>query len=347
LLPEIAAAFGMDTAGEAAGGVGPSDRSSSEQLRESAISANAIWARAVEIEARAPDRAATLVGLASRMTRRHFPSQAWLLEQAVERGSIRDVLAQYDVLITIWPNVTPKLVERLVLVARDEPEIAQALLAFSNRPWFGAFLKEAARQDGALFTPHLQRYVSELSADERIPVYAAYLSTLLSTGQSKTAVALALADRAIPDELVTSFPPSARTVDTRWGELAWRLAATPDATAMLSGDGRRVELTVTADVTAILLERTTVRAPGGYRLLMAFELEPMTASPLLALSIRCNGEKLAVVRETINPDRHASIDIPVVLPPGCQSQRWTIRAIGRSNPHSSVVVHRIALLPDA
>jgi hypothetical protein len=43
--------------------------------------------------------------------------------------------------------------------------------------------------------------------------------------------------------------------------LAWRLAATPDATAMLSGDGRRVELTVTADVTAILLERTTVRAP--------------------------------------------------------------------------------------
>ena len=346
LLPEIAAAFGIDTAGEAAGGIPASERSSSEQLQESAITANAIWARAVEIEARAPDRAATLVGLASRMTRRHFPSQAWLLEQAVERGSIRDVLAQYDVLMTIWPNVAPKLVERLVLVARDEPKIVQALLTFSQRPWFGTFLVEAARQDGRLFIPHLQRHVSQLPADARIPAYAAYLSALVSTGQIKTSVALVLADRAIPDELVASFPPSARTVDTRWGELAWRLAATPDATAVLTGDGQRVELDMAADVTTTLLERTTVLPPGAYRLSMAFELEPMTAAPLLSLSMTCSGETPVTFRGTINPERRASADSRVVLPAGCLSQRWAIRGIAGTSPQSSVTVYRIALTPD-
>lgn len=315
-------------------------------LRSSALDANALWAGAVRLEATDRARSTKLAALAGRMTRRHFPAQAWLLEQDIARGDVAATLQQYDILLTIWPEGRPRLIGQLVLVAREDPQVARALLMFSRRPWYRAFLAEAARQDGGLFTEHLRRFAGHLSGSAGTAEHVAYLMTLLANGQARAAANQVLTDPAVPDELVTDFSPTELTTDPRWAPLAWTLTSTPGAAATVVAGTRGIRLDADGDAVATLLTRTTLLKAGRYRLRLAFRVEPSSDAPFIGWAVRCNQDQSPITGGDIDPNRTPERMFALNLPRACEAQRWSITIINKYDSRSSVIISTLELQGD-
>lgn len=303
-----------------------------EMLLKSPLDAFALWKRAEEVETVSPEQAAKLATLSGQITRRHFPSAAWLLESSVASGSVEGVLAQYDVLLTIWPAIGQRLLPQLISVAAEEPVILDMLLQMSPRPWYPAFLKTAAAMDGERFITHLNRYARSQPAEGRITAYSSYLAQLVDAGNVDGARRYIVGVIEVPDELLSDLQPSAITTDSRWGKVAWTPTRSPNASALLDRDGKTVDIEIGPDSAATVLSRTTLFKPGSYRLITAVTTDPMEETPRLTWTLSCPAKdqpmrRVQVASGGIEAKSSSGQTVDLAIPAGCDVQNWAIKAL--------------------
>lgn len=321
---------------------GLEDKEASALLLASPLDANAIWKRGQEVEPKHPEQAIKLAALAGKMTRRHFPSTAWLLEEAAREGSVDGTLTQYDILLTLWPELGQRLYPQLAYVGGGDESVRNYLLRLYERPWYRGFLSSAAQTNGRQFLPHLSRFVQTLKPDDRPAAYGVYLTTMLAAGDVAAVRNYALREADVPDALVNQLQPGVDNTDSRWGRVAWRLTQTPNAVAELAADGKTVEIEVAADSAAPMMTRTTLFKPGTYRIDISLGVDPMAEAPRLSWTLLCERagdpkSRQRVELGDLDTNRSTERLDEVVIPSGCDLQEWSVRAIAGEGQSSKRV----------
>jgi hypothetical protein len=92
-----------------------------------------------------PDTARTLLRASERLSRRDLLGQLMLIEDAVQRGDVREALVHYDIALRVSARA-PALLFGTLSAATADPAVAEPLTSLLARrpPWTNAFLLQAA-----------------------------------------------------------------------------------------------------------------------------------------------------------------------------------------------------------
>lgn len=185
-------------------------------------------------------KAAKLMSLSNRVSRRDTWAQVWLLEQAAREDDFDAILTHYHAALSVKPDLARVLNPILVSVTRF-PEVRAALRPYLrvNASWTAGFLAEAAtKAKTSDVTDTILPVAHHLADDAYIPAVSQIIYRLGAEGRSDEA--MALADTVWDDfdrEAFLAFPPDAANSDRRLGNLAWTFGSEGGISSQLSGEG--------------------------------------------------------------------------------------------------------------
>lgn len=265
-----------------------------------------------------------LIALAGQVTRRDPATQLILLETSTGTGDIRAALAHYDALLSTYPVLQAKLLETLS-GALAEPEIAQEALRYADRPWFLSLLETTAGNPGgadiALSLTQKANILRNPQNQDRLA--PRLIQTLAQAGRYDEARTIA---NAVGKDGWEKLGFSAASTDTRLGNFAWQLAATPSVRAewrepstfaVSLEPGRRVQVAY----------RTTSLGPGAYRLSFAIEA-PSPPGAAIKWLVNCSdaaAKEIGSYSFPVPPSRTV-VDRMLTVPGSCPQQNWALVA---------------------
>lgn len=265
-----------------------------------------------------------LIALAGQVTRRDPATQLILLETSTGTGDIRAALAHYDALLSTYPVLQAKLLETLS-GALPEPEIAQEVLRYSDRPWFLSLLETTAGNPGgadiALSLTQKANILRNPQNQDRLA--PRLIQTLAQAGRYDQARTIA---NAVGQAGWEKLGFSAASTDTRLGNFAWQLAATPSVRAewrepstfaVSLEPGRRVQVAY----------RTTSLDPGAYRLSFAIEA-PSPPGAAIQWLVNCSDAAATEIGSYSFPvpSSRTVVDRMLTIPGSCPQQNWALVA---------------------
>ena len=282
-----------------------------------------------------PAKAAQLINLSARMSRRDVGAQLWLIEDAVAHGSVADALLHYDVALSTAPSSTDLLFATLT-AALDVREVRQGFLPYlaRGRPWTEAFLAfaiaHAAHPEAiaqlALRSP---RFLADPHNDE---MGQRLVERLIAGGKGEDArrVYLSVPGHSVGRLESPAFGPRDQTASD--GAVGWRMVDNPAGSAVLDqvGVGARLAMhvQVTADSTAALATRTLFLRPGNYVLGATIANAAVGPSGSLRIRLSClrpTGGGVLWTRETNAAGRMV---IYFIVDQNCLLQSLTVEMTG-------------------
>jgi len=326
-------------------------------LAERPLNAQAFWvlghvarARSLHDPAGGPQTATAdeLFSAGSALSRRHGGIALEELRSSAQGEDLKASLVALDRLLLVYPEHGAQL--ELLAGKLGDQGLREALMPYARRPWFGALLQSATREQGDPSGAAILIGGSGLGVDELGPgLLPALLARLVTIGDLQSAQTLATAMGANLSPEPTGFGLGGRGADQRFAPLAWRI----DAPATLGGSGGQaaVSAELMPGASAVLLERVTGYAPGAYRLSITVSSEGLAERPPLRWELEC--------LEGGSWQRRWDQAIPAgaglqryAMSPGwtsaCTAQRWRLRA-GPVEDQLGATVHlsELALAPTA
>jgi hypothetical protein len=309
-------------------------RDPSAMLQLNPLDPKALWSLAVESDPEDPARTGRLARLASQVSRRHVPAQIWLLEEHVAAGQVNAALKQYDLLLSLRPEASARLVPILLEAASASPAVRIALARYVRRPWFAPLLSRAAqRPDRMDFLPLLKAYLRTQHIDKGASAAARQLAGHVSDGQFEMARSLHTQLSIIPAAVTEQFAITPVTSDPRWGVLTWQPVTAPELFVDIDARRGDMMLRLAPDEQVVFLQRTTLLQPGRYRLGFVVGAGSIGELPELGLDVACllgpNGARSGPAASyRIRALRVRSYVVELDVPRDCPSQTWRWSAAG-------------------
>ena len=295
-------------------------------LQGSLVSADAIFVllSANDFERRR-EAAARLAAVSDRISRRHLPTRLWLIETAVQAGSVARALENFDIALRTSTGASDILFPVLD-GAMTDPALVEPIGALLNRQpaWASRFIYHVATT-GQATVP----MAGLLTRSGKVPAYAGTdLRTLL--------IARLIDQRHVAEAKPLAMLPAAASaqpvVDPRFTDargyppFTWALTDTVEMSAQRVGGGA-AGLLVQADATAngTAAHQLLSLTPGRYRLTSARDGSGFSALQSPTWSIACNDAAQApLVALPLTDTGTAAASFAV--PAGCRYQ-WLSLAL--------------------
>lgn len=217
------------------------------------------------------DIALTLLADAHALSRRNIMTELYLLEWAVARDAVPEVLEQYD--IVLRQELEFRGVAFPILdAALSDPTIAEAFRPYlaKNTPWMRDFLGITAATSpspqviaGVLLRTNTVQRAMDLGLE--LPTL---FRRLTETGHVDMVRAIYLASRKGPASLLASVQLDDAGVDPAIAPVAWRLADTADLVALTSLDEKGapvLNIEASNENAQISADKLLFLRPGAYR----------------------------------------------------------------------------------
>lgn len=288
-------------------------------------------------------RGRALIMLSERQSRRDTGTQLWLIEDAVQRGDVRQALAHYDIVLRTHPAIYTTLFPVLTQ-AISNADIRTALAPYIHRDqtWAPLFLAHAAANSTDL--PALVDLVLQSGGLKDTAAARAQtrdlLQRLIANKMFATARRLAVgtSGEAAARLTTASFLPSDGVAPA--DPMAWQVRAEADAGGQFIGRSSKAPvLSVFANPATVspVASKLLYLTPGNYKLTAQVtqfqgdegaELRWRLRCPLLAAN---TGEDRSVWSFTSG---RGSVNADIVIPEGCAVQYLDLIGVGGTGSDS-------------
>lgn len=293
---------------------------------------------------RRPKAAAAYMTMGDRLSRRDSFTQLWLIEYAVQRGDIENVLSHYDAVLAVHPEMGRQLYP-ILASAISQSDIRQALAPYVRRQarWINDFVDAAA---GMSQPEDVARLLLDNAESIHIPDFQSSIANLI--GRLAQAGKLDLAQQ-IAMRMVPGFDPQAlrtlalneRTADQRLGLLAWSF---PDGggISVVPNTFGGFDVSVEPLARGIAASRViAVRPSANYRL--NYTLGDVPGSEMV--EGRWIGSCVPIEQSTKIVIQHAlprsggakHVDVPLQIPAGCLALQLVLELRGSEGQQASAV----------
>lgn len=290
-------------------------------LRQDATNVTAM--SVIGMTARDPALAGRAFRLTERYSRRNFPAQLWLIEDAVQRDDVPAVLRHYDIALRTYRQAAPVLFPVLVAAASDpalQPEIANAL---AKRPPWGALYVQQLAQSGRdpEATARLFVELARRGVDPGAPALSALYARLVEARSYDTAWALyrtrqpQAERRGLRNASFAEAPGAASPFE-------WQLSDEIAATARLerSGAAGRLVFDAAAGEGGEVARQLLLLPPGTHRIAVAFaDVDVPGDGPPPFVQLSCDRIREPLLRLPLargNGRAAANVTVPA----GCPAQ---------------------------
>lgn len=320
---------------------------SKQALRADPLNAKGLrlLAYATETTPGGQERAATIMRLSERASRRDLLAQLWLIEDAVRRDDITGALKHYDRALSVHPAAGGELIPVLVS-ASTEPEIQNALVPYlrANRPWAVPFLSVAIARapDPVVIAKLFERYGGARVVPSHAELETRLLQRLVQSGHMREARSFASAAGASSD----SFTFSRATTDPRFRPLSWTLYDGSDGEVSL-GDRGALSISVRPETKIVAASRTIPARPGAQVLTQRVFYPDAAATPLVTWKAYCrrvDGPERFWTRDIPLTATPTLIKAPITIPQGCAGVQIDLEATGSDgSTESRVTIDQVDL----
>lgn len=285
-------------------------------------------------------REARLFHLSDTISRRSLPTRLWLIQRAVDAGSVPDTLRQFDIALRTSTKAPPVLFPVLAKATRD-PDLVAPIARMIDRPgeWQVAFLTYAAGRGDAAGTAGLLLHMRDRMLVRGNDIDQQLIQRLARQGEFALArrVDDVYGPRRAPGMLLRDpdFAPSPARFP-----FGWQMADGGDANAVRSLVGNRPVLAFSAP-TARMGQATAqllTLAPGRYRL--ATTVMPTTGADRPPFWALVCGEEGGAELARLELPGGGSAAVDFVVPSGCAAQWLTLnlRPTGTTGGQSGAVL---------
>ena len=315
---------------------------SRQVLASDPLNPQAMFMLGVAQALRQPGEGAAQYLLAERISRRHIPNEAALIAPYAQHHDIDGIVRSFDRIFSVSPELVAAMMPALVPSLGD-PATRHAFAAYAQRPWMPGLIDVAL--DHAV---DLASIAALIDAVERTSAGADALAHLRVRLLSKS---LARGDVDIARDQLTRLPVPTRTALGQLGfsaattspdlaPLGWTLANDARQSAAVAADGGLV-ISVAAEQTGVVAERVTLLPPGRYTLSLQLAYDAGRPRAALVWDLFCAGQTGALWHQPL-PTRAgtARYQARLDLPPACQAQHWSLRAVGDIGQGASRAVLR-------
>ncbi|MFL9839851.1 hypothetical protein ABS767_02645 [Sphingomonas sp. ST-64] len=319
-------------------------------LKREPLNVEAINALAIIAAYRGDEHAAgQLFDASEKRSRRHIPTQIWLIEDAVRRNNIPSALQHYDRALRTSKGAADFLLPTLV-AASDDPEILPALTKIlTPRPeWWPQFLTLAIKD---VQHPHTLMALGRslrlrLSNEEEAAFIQQILRRMVAENQYRFAYAYyaeaAGGDAARPEPIRDGdFSGEGSQLPFDW----WlRDEYELSAGREVFGDNTRLVLRSSGrggEVARQLL----ILEPGSYRLQGQIGSTGTRLAVQPLVEIRCDKGKEPLIRRLLpaSDSSGVAIDMPFAVPPNCGGQ-W-LRIILSASERTEAWIDSLQITP--
>ena len=297
-------------------------------------------------------KAAALIDLSAKISRRDRGSQIWLIEQAVRANDIPAALHHYDIALRTTDSSADLLVP-ILTGALDEPAVRTAFVPYARaRPfWMEAFLAYAIAQ-----STHPERIAAMMNnagalADPRNRELATRLiERLLVGGWNGPAQRIFLAVPGNTRSRLISPALDARDRTGADGAIGWRMLTTPVAQASLDagleGAVPVLHIEANGDGSGRMAEKALFLPPASYQFTARTASGRPEAPGTIQWRLECitAGERREAWTRESGP---GDVVVSFTIGANCTQQMLSIDLIGQEGRQdASVDVSGIAIRPD-
>lgn len=324
-----------------------SDKLARAALRQDLTVVNAAATLGVNAALREdPTTARRFFAYAHTLSRRDLRTQLWMIEDAVQRGSIPDALTQYDATLRVFPSMD-KMLYPVLTAASSDPAIRNALVrTLADKPiWTEGFVDYAADsgkdpQSIALLFGRLRLVNVPVSPSARTRL----VNALLGTGELDAAWRYYASIRPGSDRRRSRDPRFTVSLSVP-SQLDWTPLGDGGLTASISSGA--FDFAAPAGIGGPLLQQGQVLPPGIYRLTghsIGID-QPGPALPYWTL--RCtDGRELGRVAMSSSAEANGVFTGTFTVPEGCPMQ--TLELIAQPSDMISGLsgqIDRVELMP--
>jgi hypothetical protein len=324
-----------------------SDKLARVALRQDLTAVNAAATLGVNAALREDSKAARrFFAYAHTLSRRDLRTQLWMIEDAVQRGSIPDALTQYDATLRVFPSMD-KMLYPVLTAASSDPAIRNALVrTLAYKPiWTEGFVDYAADsskdpQSIALLFGRLRLANVPVSPSARTRL----VNALLGTGELDAAWRYYASIRPGSDRRRSRDPRFTASLSVP-SQLDWTPVGDGALTSSISSGV--FDFAAPAGIGGALLQQGQVLPPGIYRLTghsIGID-QPDRALPYWTL--RCtNGRELGRVALSRSAQANGVFTGTLTVPAGCPTQ--TLELVAQPSESISGLsgqVDRVELMP--
>lgn len=255
-----------------------------------------------------------------RLSRRSLPTQLWMIQDAVTRGSVRQAIHQYDITLRVFPDAGA-LLYPILASASGEPAIRQELVrTLAVKPaWAPSFISFLAAK-GEDPTAVASLFVTLQNAGMPIPEAAQtdVINRLMVTDRFDAAWAYYVAVRPGVDRRYSRDPRFATKLETP-SQLDW--VALNDGGLATTIQGGIFEFSAPASVGGPLIQQLQLLPSGAYRLTghsIGLDM-PANAQPYWSLLCR-GGRELGRVEMPNSDHANGEFSGTFTVPADCPAQ---------------------------
>ncbi len=209
-----------------------------------------------------------LFQLSEQISRRDLATETWLIEDAVSRDNIGEVLQHYDRALSVRPRAGEALFPVLVGAVSD-PSIRGALAPYlrADRPWAASFLQafSSTVSDYPAAVDLFLRYGGSRAVPAHRPYETALLARLAGTANWSAGQMLARQMAGFDVANPASFGMSKATINPDLAPFIWSIG-TEQATDADFVEGEGLTATIPPGERGIAASRTVVVQPGAWHL---------------------------------------------------------------------------------
>lgn len=263
---------------------------------------------------------------AQRQSRRDLRTQLWMIEDAVQRGSIAEALKQYDITLRVSPELG-ELLYPVLASAGTEPAIRRALVeTLAGRPsWGESFLSYASRSAAdPRATATLFLALGRRGVNVPQPSRAAVVDALIAAGRADEAWRYYALNRPGVDRR-RSRDPRFTTALAVPSQFDWVAIDNAGVTSSI-GEGA-VDFTAPASIGGPLLRQVQILPPGTYRLAGRSEGVDQAPQSRPYWTLQCqDGRELGRVLLPASANAKAPFAGTFSVPSGCPVQTLVLVA---------------------
>lgn len=290
-----------------------------------------------------------LIAEAQKQSRRNASVQVWLIEDAVQRGDLRQALFQYDVVLRTKPS-QHEMMFPILLSSLGEPKIRAELGRYYSTdiiwvPQFAAYALANSKDLNSLVALELETggmKNPKLAHDQRVGL----IRRLVLENGFPAARRVYLAMPGATTRKLTDVGFDDEDIDGRYGAIGWQTRTQPDASSALTkNEADRPSLLLSASplTSANIATKLLYLQPGRYRINMQITQFEGGDGAAVGLQVRCpvlRGDQPVWSARA----RGSAVGGDLVLPAGCSVQYLDIMAIGGSGESELAATVRSATL---
>lgn len=288
-------------------------------------------------------KAAELMRLSDRVSRRDVLAQLWLIENAVRLDNVSGAIEHYHNALSLRAELGPVLFP-ILSAALPHEEVRRALQPYIRNgvAWVPAFLTiTAANSPTQAISSVLgtnAAYLSDASFDR---AKATMIHRLLLEGSSSATTLASAFWPGLGASAYKSFGMSAASRDGRTGRLAWDLPQTEGVTSSIESDGM-VTASIAPLARGVLVERDFPVTPGqSYHLSNSFRQTERSAPATLRWIVACvYADRLETVASegSLTNQSAAASAMDITIPAGCNLARFSLAVQGPDSQTPAGVV---------